>query len=56
MRCSFMDIHGVAEGDGGAPLAALLHARARTQGKRVALILSGGNIDRPLYTSALNGD
>ena len=25
-------------------------------GKRVALILSGGNIDRPLYASVLTGE
>ena len=41
---------------GPHPLAALLRERQRMEGKRVALIPSGGNIDRPLYTSVLNGD
>jgi threonine dehydratase len=56
MRHYFTDTHNLAEGAGAAPLAALLGERLRMEGKRVALILSGGNIDRPLYTSVLNGD
>ncbi len=56
MRHYFTDTHNVAEGAGAAPLAALLQERSRMAGKRVALILSGGNIDRPLYASVLNGD
>jgi len=52
----FTDTHNLVEGAGAAPLAALLQERARMAGKRVALILSGGNIDRPLYASVLNGD
>jgi threonine dehydratase len=35
----------VVEGAGAAPLAALLDGRERFRGKRVALVLSGGNID-----------
>jgi threonine dehydratase len=35
----------VVEGAGAVPLAALLEARERFRGKRVALVLSGGNID-----------
>jgi threonine dehydratase len=35
----------VVEGAGAAPLAALLGNRARFAGKRVALVLGGGNID-----------
>ena len=56
IRVLFSDTHNLAEGAGAAPLAALLGERRRMEGKRVALILSGGNIDRPLYTSVLNGD
>ena len=36
-------------------LAALLQERERMQGRRVGLILSGGNIDRPLYLRVLAG-
>ena len=48
-RCT----HNLAEGAGAAPLAALLKDPAR-RGKRFAVILSGGNIDRELYLEALN--
>src|SRR5919108_611219 len=48
MRHYFTDTHNVAEGAGAAPLAALLRERASMAGRRVALILSGGNIDRDL--------
>jgi threonine dehydratase len=35
----------VAEGAGAAPLAALLSRRLKMRGKRIVLIISGGNID-----------
>jgi threonine dehydratase len=35
----------VAEGAGAAPLAALLHHRLPLAGKKVAIVVSGGNID-----------
>jgi threonine dehydratase len=35
----------VAEGAGAAPLAAALHGELPIEGKRVALVVSGGNID-----------
>ena len=53
IRYFFADTHNVAEGAAAAPLAALLQERARMQGCRVALILSGGNIDSDLFASAL---
>lgn len=49
----FIDTHNVAEGAGAAPLAALIKERKLMRGKRVALILSGGNIDAELYRDAL---
>ena len=53
MRHYFTDTHNVAEGAGAAPLAALLQERGRMRGKRVALILSGGNVDRALFAEVL---
>ena len=53
MRILFTDTHNVAEGAGAAPLAAALQERQRLAGKRVAVILSGGNIDRPLLAEVL---
>jgi threonine dehydratase len=53
MRILFSDTHNVAEGAGAAPLAAALQERARLAGKRVAVIQSGGNIDRVLFAEVL---
>ncbi len=49
------DTHNLAEGAGAAPLAALLQERASMAGKRVALVLSGGNVDRALLRRVLEG-
>lgn len=49
------DTHNLAEGAGAAPLAALLQERASMTGKRVALVLSGGNVDRALLRQVLEG-
>ena len=53
MRHYFTDTHNVAEGAGAAPLAALLQERERMRGRRVGLVLSGGNVDRDLYVEVL---
>jgi len=53
MRILFSDTHNVAEGAGAAPLAAALKERDRLAGKRVAVIQSGGNIDRALFAEVL---
>jgi threonine dehydratase len=53
MRILFTDTHNVAEGAGAAPLAAALQERDRLRGKRVAVIQSGGNIDRNLFAEIL---
>ncbi len=54
VRHFYSDTHNLVEGAGAAPLAALLKEPAR-KGKRVAVIASGGNIDREAYLSALTG-
>ena len=56
VRAYFTDTHNLAEGAGAAPLAALMRERGKMQGKKVALILSGGNIDRPKYLEILGGN
>ena len=55
IRHYFTDTHNLAEGAGAAPLAALLKERRKMQGKRVGLVLSGGNIDRDIYLAVLAG-
>jgi len=53
MRHLFSDTHNVAEGAGAAPLAALLQEKERMQGRRVGLILTGGNVDRDVFARVL---
>jgi len=53
VRRLFSDTHNTAEGAGAAPLAALLQERDRMRGRRVALILSGGNVDRDVFAQIL---
>ncbi len=54
MRRYFTDTHNVAEGAGAAPLAALLRERPPSAGGPVALVLSGGNVDLPVYRAAID--
>ncbi len=56
MRHLFSDTHNVAEGAGAAALAGLLQEGARMRGRRVALILSGGNVDREVFAQVLAED
>ncbi|MDP1924459.1 MAG: threonine dehydratase [Thiobacillus sp.] len=49
IRAYWTDTHNLAEGAGAAALAAALQDKSRLRGKRVGLILSGGNIDFDLF-------
>jgi threonine dehydratase len=49
IRFYWTDTHNLAEGAGAAALAAAMQDRNKLQGKRVGLILSGGNIDFDLF-------
>jgi threonine dehydratase len=53
MRAMFTCTHNVAEGAGAAPLAALLKERETMRGRKVGVILSGGNIDMGLFQRVL---
>ena len=44
----------MAEGAGAAALAGLIEDGATMHGKRVAVVLSGANIDRDLYLKAMS--
>jgi len=52
MRLLFECTHQVAEGAGAAALAAAM-ALPRLRGRRVAVVLSGGNVDRDVYARVL---
>ena len=43
------DTHNLAEGAGAASLAALMQERERQAGRKVGIILCGGNIDFDLF-------
>ena len=55
IRLYYTATHNLAEGAGASPLAALMKEKARYAGKRVGLILSGGNIDAPVLAQMLAG-
>lgn len=55
VRAYYSDTHNLAEGAGAAALAALMQERERQAGRRVGVILSGGNVDRPVYLKLLAG-
>ncbi len=54
MRILFTDTHNVAEGAGAAAVAALIKEREAMAGRRVAVVLSGGNVDRDVFTRVLS--
>jgi len=56
MRVYFHSTHQVAEGAGAAALAALMQERDRMAGKKVAVILTGSNIDAAVYRRVLSGE
>jgi threonine dehydratase len=56
IRLYYTTTHNLAEGAGAAPLAALMQEKNRYAGKRVALVLTGGNIDMPLLAKILQGE
>jgi threonine dehydratase len=55
IRCLYSATHNCAEGAGAAAFAALVKERAQMQGRRVGVILTGGNIDRAWMTTLLAG-
>jgi threonine dehydratase len=55
MRAIYDDTHTVAEGGGASGLAAILQDRERIRGRRVATVITGGNVDRELFAEVLRG-
>ena len=53
MRVDYTDTHNLAEGAGAAALAALIQEREAMAGRRVGVILSGGNVDRAVYANVI---
>lgn len=55
MRLLYRTTHNIAEGAGAAATAAAAQERRVNAGKRVAVILSGGNVDANLFAQVLAG-
>jgi threonine dehydratase len=55
IRLMWAATHNAAEGAGAAALAALMQERDRMRGRRVGVILSGGNIDTDVLCTVLAG-
>jgi threonine dehydratase len=55
MRDYFQDTHNVAEGAGSAALAAALQEKESLPGKRIGIVLTGGNVDSDMYEKVLSG-
>ena len=53
MKIYFTDTHNAVEGAGAASLAAALKEKAVLKGKRVGLILSGGNVEHATFARVL---
>ena len=55
MRLYYRATHNLAEGAGAAPLAALMQEREVMSGRKIALILCGGNVDSEVFSQVLAG-
>lgn len=54
MKIYFTDTHNLVEGAGAASLAAALKEREALKGKRLAIIATGGNVDRDVFARVLS--
>ncbi|MCX6954580.1 MAG: threonine dehydratase [Verrucomicrobia bacterium] len=54
MRAVFTDTHNVAEGAAAAAVAAVLQERSSHAGRRVGLVLTGGNVDAAAFARVLS--
>ena len=55
MRVYYRTTHNLAEGAGAAPLAALMQEREAMAGRKVGVILCGGNVDTDVFRMVLEG-
>jgi threonine dehydratase len=53
MRAYFSDTHNVAEGAAGVGLAAVLRESHACAGKRIGVVLTGGNVDADVFARVL---
>ena len=53
MRAIYEDTHNIAEGAAAAAFAAAYKEHPHANYNRIAVILTGGNVDREIFTSAI---
>jgi threonine dehydratase len=53
MRAMYQDTHNVAEGAAAAALAGAIREEESNRGKRVGVILTGGNVDAEVFARVL---
>jgi threonine dehydratase len=56
MRMLYGCTHNVCEGAGAAAIAAALQEASKIKGRKVAVIASGGNVDRDVFAAVLKGE
>jgi threonine dehydratase len=54
MRAFYEDTHNLAEGAGAAGLAGALEEKHTLNGKRIGIVLTGGNVDSAMYQQVLS--
>jgi threonine dehydratase len=54
MRRIYVATHNVAEGAGAAAFAAAVQERGRVQGCRIAVVLTGSNVDSDVFAEVLS--
>jgi threonine dehydratase len=56
MRIYYQDTHNLAEGAAGAGLAGAMKERSLIHDKRIGIVLTGGNVDAPVFAKVLSGE
>jgi threonine dehydratase len=56
MRAYYQDTHNLAEGAAAAALAAAIREAPILCGRRIGLVLTGANVDAPVFAKVLAGD
>jgi threonine dehydratase len=56
MRAVYEDTHNLAEGAAAAALAGAIQEQETNRGKRIAVVLTGGNVDADIFARVLTGE
>ena len=56
MQALYHDTHNVAEGAAASSMAAAIREKDQNAGKRIGIVLTGGNVDTPVFARVLAGE